>query len=92
MSLVAEGQKNEAERANKNCGELCTFRSLQAAQHDLERQKASDSLKKHLEKRPDREMLVERSLKPLFLESVLLAVQVIPSTTRHMLIRISMYE
>lgn len=34
--------------------------SLQAAQHDLARQKASDNLKKHLEKRPERENLVER--------------------------------
>ena len=32
---------------------------LQAAQHDLERQRATDNLRKGLEKRPDREELVE---------------------------------
>ena len=35
-------------------------RSLQAAQQELERQKATDSLRKQLEKRPEREELVER--------------------------------
>ncbi|KKY17979.1 putative rpel repeat protein [Phaeomoniella chlamydospora] len=34
--------------------------ALQAAQQELERQKATDSLKKQLEKRPDRDELVER--------------------------------
>ncbi len=37
---------------------LC--RSLQAKQYELERQQQSDSLRKHLEKRPEREELVER--------------------------------
>lgn len=36
-------------------------RALQAAQQELERQRATDSLKKNLEKRPDREELVERT-------------------------------
>ncbi|KAI9745035.1 MAG: hypothetical protein M1818_001313 [Claussenomyces sp. TS43310] len=35
--------------------------SLQAAAHDLERQKATDSLKKGLERRPHREDLIERA-------------------------------
>jgi hypothetical protein len=35
-------------------------RSLQAAAQELERQRAADSLKKGLEKRPAREDLVER--------------------------------
>ncbi|MCJ1336938.1 hypothetical protein MMC09_002216 [Bachmanniomyces sp. S44760] len=38
--------------------------SLQAAQHDLERQRATDSLKKGLDKRPDREELIERNILP----------------------------
>jgi len=38
--------------------------SLQAAQHELERQKIQDSLKKGLEGRPDRESLVERNILP----------------------------
>lgn len=33
---------------------------MQAKQHELERQQQSDNLRKHLEKRPDREELVER--------------------------------
>jgi len=37
------------------------IRSLQAAALELERQRATDSLKKGLEKRPEREDLVERS-------------------------------
>jgi hypothetical protein len=36
-------------------------RALQAAAVELERQRASDSLKKGLEKRPQREDLVERA-------------------------------
>jgi len=36
-------------------------RALQAAAHELERQKVTDSLKKGLEKRPQREDLVERT-------------------------------
>lgn len=39
---------------------LMDFRSLQAKQLELERQKATDSLRKGLEKRPDREELIER--------------------------------
>jgi RPEL repeat len=35
-------------------------RSLQAAQQELERQQNADALKKNLEKRPDRDTLVER--------------------------------
>lgn len=35
-------------------------RALQAKQIELERQQHSDSLKKHLEKRPEREELVGR--------------------------------
>lgn len=34
-------------------------RALQAAQHELERQKITDSLKKGLESRPDKDSLVE---------------------------------
>ncbi|RDW73368.1 RPEL repeat protein [Coleophoma cylindrospora] len=37
-------------------------RALQSAAHELERQRASDSLKKGLEKRPQREDLVERNI------------------------------
>ena len=44
---------------------LISFSSLQAAQHDLERQRATDSLKKGLDKRPDREELIERRLPAL---------------------------
>lgn len=36
------------------------YRSLQAAQQELARQKAADDLKKNLEKRLDRDTLVER--------------------------------
>lgn len=43
---------------------LC--RALQAKQHELERQQQSDNLRKNLEKRPDREELVEsKILSPL---------------------------
>jgi uncharacterized membrane protein len=35
-------------------------RALQAKQHELERQKQTDNLRKNLEKRPEREELVER--------------------------------
>jgi hypothetical protein len=37
-------------------------RALQAKQQELERQQNTDSLRKHLEKRPEREELVERTL------------------------------
>ena len=37
---------------------------LQSAQHDLERQRASDSLRKGLETRPEREELEERNILP----------------------------
>lgn len=36
-------------------------RSLQAAQQELERHRAMDSLKRNLEKRPEREELIERT-------------------------------
>lgn len=36
------------------------YRALQSTAHDLERQRAADSLKKGLEHRPEREELVER--------------------------------
>lgn len=36
------------------------FSALQSAAQELERQRATDSLKKGLEKRPDREELIER--------------------------------
>lgn len=36
------------------------FRSLQAKQVELERAQATDSLRKHLEKRPERDELIER--------------------------------
>ena len=39
---------------------LTDGRSLQAKQLELERQQATDSLKKGLEKRPDKEELIER--------------------------------
>jgi RPEL repeat len=38
--------------------------ALQAAQHDLERQKITDNLKKGLEHRPHRESLIERNILP----------------------------
>ncbi|KAK5275209.1 hypothetical protein LTR40_013433, partial [Exophiala xenobiotica] len=38
--------------------------SLQAKQLELERQQHYDSLKKNLEKRPDREELIERNILP----------------------------
>jgi hypothetical protein len=38
------------------------FSALQAKQQELERQQNTDSLRKHLEKRPEREELVERIL------------------------------
>jgi hypothetical protein len=44
---------------------LTANRALQAAAHELERQKVTDSLKKGLEKRPHREDLVERTPFPL---------------------------
>lgn len=40
--------------------------ALQQAQHELARQRATDSLKKGLEKRPERADLVERMLASLF--------------------------
>jgi hypothetical protein len=39
-----------------------TTSALQAAQLELERQKITDSLKKGLEHRPDRDALIEREL------------------------------
>ena len=38
------------------------IRAIQAAQLELERQQATDSLRKGLEKRPEREQLIERML------------------------------
>jgi hypothetical protein len=38
--------------------------ALQSKQHDLERQKITDNLKKGLEHRPEREELVERTSSP----------------------------
>lgn len=38
----------------------CQYRALQSAAQELERQRATDSLKKGLEKRPEKEELVER--------------------------------
>ncbi|KIW07348.1 uncharacterized protein PV09_02195 [Verruconis gallopava] len=38
--------------------------ALQAAQHELERQKVTDSLRKSLEHRPDREELIQRNVLP----------------------------
>lgn len=40
-------------------------RSLQAKQQELERAQATDSLRKHLEKRPERDELIERELRLL---------------------------
>lgn len=40
------------------------LRSLQAKQLELERAQATDSLRKHLEKRPERDELVERNILP----------------------------
>ncbi len=39
-------------------------RALQSAAQELERQRATDSLKKGLEKRPEREELIERMFIP----------------------------
>jgi hypothetical protein len=39
-------------------------RALQAAQHELERQRITDNLKKGLEHRPEREDLVQRNILP----------------------------
>lgn len=41
---------------------LVKCRALQAASQDLDRQRAQDNLKKNLERRPDREELIERML------------------------------
>ncbi|TID22986.1 Serine-type carboxypeptidase F [Venturia nashicola] len=38
--------------------------ALQAAQHELERQKITDSLRKGLEARPDKDSLVEKNILP----------------------------
>lgn len=43
---------------------LTVHRSLQAAQLELERQQASDSLKKGLERRPEKEDLINRNILP----------------------------
>ena len=40
------------------------LRALQSAAQDLERQRATDSLKKGLGKRPERDELVERMIYP----------------------------
>lgn len=50
--------------ANEGCGKLPpprANRAIQSAQLELERQQASDSLRKGLEKRPEREELIERT-------------------------------
>lgn len=39
---------------------MCHLSSLQSKQLELERQRATDSLKKGLEKRPEKDELVER--------------------------------
>jgi hypothetical protein len=39
---------------------MVRHRALQAKQHELERQQQSDTLRKQLEKRPERDELVER--------------------------------
>lgn len=43
-------------------GELTEPSALQSAAQELERQRATDSLKKGLEKRPEKEELIERTL------------------------------
>ncbi len=40
--------------------DMCHLSSLQSKQLELERQRATDSLKKGLEKRPEKDELVER--------------------------------
>jgi len=40
--------------------DICPLSSLQSKQLELERQRATDSLKKGLEKRPEKDELVER--------------------------------
>jgi hypothetical protein len=40
--------------------------AIQQAQHELERQRAADALKKGLEKRADKEDLVERNVSPCY--------------------------
>jgi hypothetical protein len=45
---------------------LTTDRALQSARQELDRQRATDSLKKNLEKRPDKDELVERLFPFLF--------------------------
>lgn len=59
-------------------------RALQAKQVELERQQHSDSLKKHLEKRPDREELVERrshSQSPLHMRSDIHPGNILPNSS-----------
>jgi hypothetical protein len=58
---------------------------LQAAAHELERQKVTDSLKKGLEKRPQREDLVERNSPSLLILKTKLTFSsqgnILPSST-----------
>lgn len=66
---------------------MCVFRSLQAAALELERQKVSDSLKKGLEKRAEREDLIERE--NFFLPLLLLSIisYVLPPFNTHYVVK-----
>ncbi len=46
-------------------------RALQSAQHDLERQRATDGLRKGLEGRPERDELENRTSPPSLIHSIL---------------------
>ncbi len=48
------------EYTGNGAADICPLSSLQSKQLELERQRATDSLKKGLEKRPEKDELVER--------------------------------
>jgi hypothetical protein len=54
------GQFEERDEREPQLTGHVRFRALQSKQHDLERQKITDNLKKGLEHRPERDELVER--------------------------------
>ena len=61
MDVWEEYQRGEVTVADESL-DFWLCRALQASQHELERQRITDNLKKNLAQRPEKEQLVERKL------------------------------
>ena len=60
QSELEAGLGSEVLKLSGHGADYWPHRALQSAAQELERQRATDSLKKGLEKRPEREELIER--------------------------------